>query len=469
MKEQSLFNKEVGRRAFLADCGKMTGVGLMASTINLGLVSKMMAARTPGSITDYKGLVCVFLSGGCDSYNMLAPGVGDYQTYLDTRAQLAIAQSNMHNIIDNQTNWDYHLHGNMGGVNNMFNAGDLSFISNIGTLVEPMTKTEYENGTKRKPLGLASHFDQQVQWQNSLPNVRGGSLAGTGWIGRMSEVLNDAANNNASASVNLAPGGNNLLQTSRSGSPLSVSGGANQFELWNEKSHLRNAIEGDLETQYKSVIQNHYNHTREESIEQNNRLAEIEATTTINTPFPNTSLGQQLLQVAKYIKAQGPEGLNSNRQTFLVKQGGYDMHKGVTTRLGGALGTLSAALNAFNEAMHEIGYHDKVVTYTASDFGRTLSSNGSGSDHGWGANHILMGGPVSGGRVFGDYPDLSLGASAVIGRGRMLPTTSVDELHASLAYWFGVTNDNEMETILPNIRNFWTSGSTEVPISGLFG
>eukprot|EP00903_Cladosiphon_okamuranus_P003970 g3968.t1 len=431
--------------------------------INLKLLNKVMAARVPGSITDYKGLVCVFLGGGCDSYNMLAPGVSGYSDYLTSRGSVAIPQTNMFNIVDSQSQLDYHLNKNMPGVRDMFNAGDLSFLANIGTLVEPMTKLDFETGAKERPIGLFSHFDQKVQWQNSLPNTRGGSLTGQGWVGRMSEILNDAANNNATVNVNMSPAGDNLLQTSRNSRPFPLRGGASGFTLYNQKAHLRNAIDEDLETQYASILQNHYNHVREDSIEQNNMLEALEANTTINTVFPNSDLGNQLLQVAKYIKLQGVDGLKANRQTFYVSQGNYDMHSNVTGRLGGNLSTLSAALKAFNDAMHEIGYHDRVVTYTASDFGRTLSTNGTGTDHGWGGNHILMGGPISGGQVLGDYPNLALGASEDIGRGRMLPTTSIDELHASIAYWFGVRNDNEMETILPNIRNFWSAGSTVPP------
>lgn len=129
---------------------------------------------------------------------------------------------------------------------------------------------------------------------------------------------------------------------------------------------------------------------------------------------------------------------------------------------------LTDALTAFNNAMKEIGYHDQVVTYTASDFGRTLVPNSVGTDHGWGGNQIVMGGPVTGGRVFGEYPSMILDSDYDVGRGRQIPTTSVDELNASLASWFGVNNDAEMESIIPNIRNFWNSGSTEVPITGLF-
>lgn len=465
MKKNNRKYNEISRRNLLLNCAKMTGIGAMSSVINMGLISKVLAARPAGSINEYKGLVCVFLGGGCDSFNLLAPGNDEYATYLSARGPIARAQNDMHRIVDSANGDDYHLMGTMNGVRDIFEAGELSFIANLGTLVEPVTLSNIENA--RRPSGLYSHFDQRTQWQNSVPNIRGGSLAGTGWIGRMSEILNDGANNNAVVNANMSPAGHNLIQTSLSGRALSLDGGANNFELYNQEVDVRQSIEEDLEYQYASVLQNHYNQIRGESIDQNIVLNDIERTTTIGTNFPSTDIGNQLRQVAIYIKAHGADGLRANRQTFFVDHGSYDMHRGVVTRLPPMLSDLSDALTAFNDAMHEIGYHDRVVTYTASDFGRTLSANGLGSDHGWGGNNIVMGGPINGGQVLGNYPDIALGSSTDLGRGRVLPTTSIDQLHSSLAYWFGVDNNSEMEDILPNIRNFWarTNPNRAIPDS----
>lgn len=454
------------RRRFLKDCGKMTGIGAMSSILNLKMTNKLFAARAPGSITDYKGLVCVFLFGGNDSFSTLAPGVGDFSSYLNTRGILGIAQTNMHQIFDGST--DYHLSNSLDGVQSMYDNNELSFVANVGTLVQPTSLTEYNSGGVALPYGRFSHNDQIQQWQTSVSFSKTSSFAGTGWGGRMVDVLNDAANNNATTSVSLAPYGANTTQIGNVTTPFPTNGGVDALDLYDTDSLIRGGMDATLETQYASVLQSHHNYIREDALEQSMILEDIEQNTEIATDFPDSSLGQQLLQVAKYIKSQGVGGLNANRQTFFVGQTGYDTHSGGIDTHNNLMSTLNDALVAFNAALKEIGYHDRVVTYTASDFGRSLTPNSVGSDHGWGGNQMVMGGPVNGGKVFGSYPDIALDTSTDVGRGRQLPTTSVDELHASLAYWFGVENNDEMETVVPNIRNFWSENSTDYPINGLF-
>ncbi|WP_162030621.1 MULTISPECIES: DUF1501 domain-containing protein [unclassified Lentimonas] len=454
------------RRRFLADCGKMTGIGAMSSMLSLSMVNKLFAARTPGSVTDYKGLVCIFLFGGNDSYNMLAPGVSGYADYLATRGVLGIPLADTHQIIESSQ--DYHLNTSLADLKTLFDNEDLSFITNVGTLIQPTTLSEYSSGSVPLPYGRFSHNDQLEQWQTSISTSKTGPFAGTGWGGRMIDILNDAANNNATTSVSLAPYGANTYQVGNSSSPFNTRGGVNSLDLYKTDSLVKLGMDATLETQYASVLQAHHNYIREDALAQSELLEQIEQNTVISTVFPDSSLGQQLLQIAKYIKSQGIDALNANRQTFFAGQTGFDTHGGGIDTHNSLMTTLNDALVAFNAALKEIGYHDRVVTYTASDFGRSLTPNSVGSDHGWGGNQLVMGGPVQGGKVFGTYPDIALNTTTDVGRGRQLPTTSVDELHASLAYWFGVENNSEMETVVPNIRNFWTSGSTETPIAGLF-
>ena len=459
----------MSRRKFLADCGKMSSIGAMSSVLNMNMMGKVLAARAPGSITDYKAVVCLFMFGGNDSFNMLAPWFqNNYNDYSAIRGELALPKETLLPIVDRTDGIKRNgIHPNMPEVKDMFNNGDLSFVANVGTLVEPMNLTEFNNGTKAQPVGISSHFDQQSQWQTSIANERTGSV---GWMGRMSDIINDAANNNAVVNMNMAPGGNNTLQQGLLSGPFSLVGGVNTFDLYKSATHIKNSVNSQLEHDYANVLSKHHEHVRNTSIEQSDALGLLEQNTTINTIFPNTKLGAQLLQVAKYIKSQGVSGLNTNRHTFFVSEGGFDMHSNVIRRHGDAMTLISQALNAFNDAMKEIGYHDKVVTYTASDFGRALFSNGHGSDHGWGGNHMVMGGPVEGGRILGTYPDLAEGSDTDTGRGRQLPTTSVDELHASIAQWYGITNDAEMEEIIPNIRNFYARDTNpdNYAIPGLF-
>ncbi|MFC5051697.1 DUF1501 domain-containing protein [Rubritalea spongiae] len=460
-------HKTMSRRRFLAGCGKMTGIGAMSSILSLKMTNKLFAARATGSITDYKGLVCLFMFGGNDSFNMLTPGVDGYSDYLDTRGILGISQAEMHQIFDGSQ--DYHLSPNMGSVKTLFDNEELSFIANVGTLIQPTSLAEYNAGSVSLPYGRFSHNDQIEQWQTSISLSKTTPFAGTGWAGRMIDVLNDAANNNATTSVSLSPYGANTTQVGKLSSPFNTYKGVDSLDLYDTDSLVKGGMDATLEMQYASVLHAHHNYIREDALEQSALLEDIEQNTVIATAFPDSGLGQQLLQVAKYIKAQGPEGLNANRQTFFVGQGGFDTHGGGIEAHNGLMASVSAALMAFNEAMKEIGYHDRVVTYTASDFGRTLVPNSAGSDHGWGGNQMVMGGPVNGGKVFGQYPSILTETTTDVGRGRQLPTTSVDEFYASLAYWFGVENNSEMEEVVPNIRNFWTAGSSDIPISGLFG
>ena len=463
----SLFkNQQTSRRRFLVDCGKMTGIGAMSSLLSLKMTNQLFAQRTAGSITDYKGLVCIYLFGGNDSFNSLAPGTDGYADYLATRGILGIARGSMHQIFDGAQ--DYHLSTSLSGVKTMFDEGDLSFVSNVGTLVEPTSLSEYRSGSKALPYGRFSHSDQIEQWQTSISDSNNGPFAGTGWGGRMLDILNDAANNNSTTSVSLSPYGANTVQIGKVTSPFNTNGGVNALDLYKTDSLIKGAYDATLEQQYQSILQSHHNYIRQDALDQSEIFEDIEKNTEISTVFPGSSLGQQLLQVAKYIKAQGEGKLNANRQTFFVGQTGFDTHGGGISAHNSLMSTLNDALVAFNAALKEIGFHDRVVSYTASDFGRTLTANSVGSDHGWGGNQMVMGGPVNGGKVFGEYPELVLNSLTDVGRGRQLPTTSVDEFHASLASWFGVANNSEMETIIPNIRNFWSAGSTELPIPGLF-
>ncbi|MGJ8677540.1 MAG: DUF1501 domain-containing protein [Akkermansiaceae bacterium] len=457
----------VSRRKFLTDCGKMTGIGAMSSILSLKMTNKLLAARTAGSITDYKGLVCIFLFGGNDSYNMLVPAeTAAYSDYLSTRGVVGIPEEDLHAISDGSE--DYYLNPSFSGVQSLYEDGNLSFISNIGTLVERTTLAQYNNDSVTLPYGRFSHSDQLLQWQTSISDTNIGPLAGTGWGGRMIDILNDAANNNATSSVSLAPYGANTLQIGSITSPFNTRGGVDSLDLYKSDTLVKDAMDASLELQYASVLHAHHNYIREDALAQSETLELIEQNTEITTVFPDSSLGQQLLQIIKYIKSQGVDGLNANRQTFFAGQTGFDTHSGGIVAHNSLMSTLNDALVAFNSALIEIGYHDRVVTYTASDFGRTLTPNSVGTDHGWGGNQIIMGGPVSGGKVFGTYPDIAFDTSTDIGRGRQLPTTSVDELHASLAYWFGVDNNDEMVTVVPNIRNFWDTGDTNYPIAGLF-
>jgi uncharacterized protein (DUF1501 family) len=226
---------------------------------------------------------------------------------------------------------------------------------------------------------------------------------------------------------------------------------------------LTRATDSLLAQTHSDLLKRTYARVRADAIDAAIEYNEATATVAIATPFPATTLGLSLRQVARAIGARG--ALGQHRQAFFICRRGWDHHDGVLTQQALMLPEVSQALRAFYNATVELGVADSVVTFTMSDFGRTLSTNGNGSDHAWGGNHIVMGGAVGGGRLYGEYPaSLAPGSGLDVGRGRIIPTTSVDEYAAELAMWFGVANDGTLEDILPNVRNFYPRSAGRPPL-----
>jgi uncharacterized protein (DUF1501 family) len=356
----------------------------------------------------------------------------------------------------------------MAEVADLYRAGNLAFVANVGTLIEPTDRSSYGDGA-RLPLGLFSHSDQQQHWQTSVPQSRSQL---TGWAGRMADVLEDAVNGNAAFSMNVAIEQLNILQTGRNVVPwvVGAEGGAEVlagFGLANPQDRILTAATTNLLDQtYGDLLKRTYAGVRRQAIDAAVEYNEATAAVAIATPFPDTVLGRGLRQVARAIGAR--EALGQRRQMFFLARGGWDHHDGVLTLQAQMLPELSQALRAFHDATVELGVASEVVTFTVSDFARTLSTNGNGSDHAWGGNHMVMGGGVGGGRLYGSYPSsLAPGSELDVGRGRIIPTTSVDEYAAELAMWFGVGNDATLETILPNLRNFYPASAGGAPLGFL--
>lgn len=481
-------HNHISRRRFLADCGKMTGIGAMSSLLSLRMTNQLMAQNS-STPNDYKALVCIYMFGGLDSYNLLLPGTSGYDQYLNTRGELSIAKESDLNLmelrkiidnIDGTTSQDFHLNPSALGIKDLFDSNQLSFITNVGSLTQPTDMNAYLAGNNL-PYGLFSHNDQVEQWQVSYSTSKTSTFSGTGWMGRMLDVLNDTANASATISPNLSPYGANIAQVGNTTTPFLTNDGVDSLDLYADSDSLVHlGMDATLETQYANVLQAHHNFIRQEAIDQSADLEAIEQNTVINTEFPTSSVGQQLLQIAKYIKANKDTATNNSdglpdakRQTFFAGQTGFDTHGGGIETVTSLIQTMNDAIVAFNAAMIEIGAHDEVVSYTASDFGRSLTPNSAGTDHAWGGNQMVIGGPVNGGHVFGQYPDIALGTNTDVGRGRQLPTISVDELHASLAYWFGIDSSNDLQAVVPNIGNYWsipagTFTPADYPIPNLF-
>ena len=459
-----MHNHHISRRKFFgqASCAAIGTTTFMSSLMNLNLLN---AAASQNGNGDYKALVCILLAGGNDSFNMLVPyGNDEYQEYASIRSGLAIDQEDLLPLTNGFNNGkEFALHPSMSQIRDLYDDGNLSFLSNVGTLVEPTTLAEYENGSVALPKGLFSHSDQIQQWQTSLPQ----SKSTTGWGGRMADVLS-SLNTNENVSMNISLSGVNVFQVGNSVFPFSISPsgsiGINGYGLPSPFNVVRtNAIDSLLDQHYSNIFEGLYGSTVKNAQLSHEEFAEAIAnipplTTTFNQA---NSVSKNLEMVAKTIAAR--ETLGFCRQTFFITFGGWDHHDEVINNQLFMLGVVSEAMQEFYDALTEMNLTNEVTTFTISDFGRTLSSNGNGSDHAWGGNHMIMGGAVNGNQIFGSYPDLYEGNPQDVGRGRLLPTTSADEYFADLALWFGVS-PSDLDMILPNIYNFVPSGQSTGPL-----
>jgi len=463
--------KKYNRRNFIRTLGSgCASVGLtttLSGIANMGLLNVAAAANTPiyAPQNDYKALVCIALAGGNDSFNMLAPrGTSEYQQYAEIRTDLAIPQNDLLPINPlNVSGKEFGLHPSLPNVQSMFEGGDLAFIANAGALVAPTTLTSLKRG-ESLPLGLYSHSHQITHWQTSVAQ----DTRATGWGGRLADIL-QSGNANQNISMNISLNGFNTfhkanLTTSynieNSGTGSVLIDGSENNDFYNTLK--RQTLDDILGDNYQSILQNAYASSvlgaKSNSIEFSTAVA---TAPTMSTVFQNNSFGQSLEMVAKVIGARNV--LNVSRQTFFVLIQGFDTHDTFLETHSSLMNTVDQGLKSLHDAFTELGVLNDVTTFTISDFGRKLISNGKGSDHAWGGNSIVMGGGVDGRKIYGEYPELYIGNSLDTGDGRFIPTTSCDEIFADLALWFGVSA-SDINQILPNINNFWTPTGSSGPL-----
>ena len=452
------------RRKFLgqASCAAVGTTALFNTILNLRMFNALAA---PGE--DYRALVCLFLSGGIDSFNVLVPsGDAEYAEYAGVRGDLALPQAGLLPIAPRTPDGrSYGLHPGLAGLQTLFGQDQLAFVANVGTLVEPTTLDAYRRGSVALPLGLFSHSDQSMQWQSSIPDSR----SAVGWAGRMADVI-QTGNCNANISMNISLSGTNVWQSGKVTSHYTITENGSEA-LWDYGGASRGAIvrteaiDNLLALQYRHLFEKTFAARMRGAIDANVDFSNaIAALPPLTTQFSDTSLSRKFRMIALTIAAR--QALCMKRQTFFVEAGGWDHHDEVLLNQEAMLPVINAALSEFHSALVELDVVGEVTTFTASDFGRTLSSNGRGSDHAWGGNHIVMGGAVRGGDIYGNFPALYSGNTLDTGRGRLIPTTSVDEYAAQLALWFGVPAA-DLDLILPNIRRFWTPGSITPPLGAL--
>jgi uncharacterized protein (DUF1501 family) len=474
-----------GRRAFLRHSGGLALGGALPFAMNLAAIGQAAAFNAPGS--DYKALVCVFLFGGNDYANTVVtydqPSYDEYSTIRGGTAGIAIDRNvltptllvpDVAPVDPMGRTRQYALHQNMTGLAGLFNSGKVAVQLNVGPLVQPLTRTEYESSDRtlyKRPPQLFSHNDQQSLWQSSSPE---GSKIG--WGGNISDLT-------------MPPATTPALNTNTLFSSISVSGNtvflagdtALQYQVSTRgaikiqpatnssvygSSTLPTILNALIQQPSAHVLENEYSKVTQRAMAAEAAITAALALPDLATTFETDSLSQQLKMVARLIK--GRANLGARRQVFFVSMGGFDLHDNLIAQQPVLMGRLSAAMTAFYDATVELGVENMVTTFTGSDFGRTLASNGDGSDHGWGSHHFVMGGAVRGKAFYGTPPPVSIqnryttaGGVRVyndqdkwhVGQGRLLPTTSVDQYAATLARWFGVT-DAELPLVLPDIVNF---------------
>ncbi len=465
----------LSRRRFIgeASCKAVSSIPVLNTLLNLQLAERLSAV-TPPANGEYRALVCVFLSGGNDSFNMLVPrDPAAYAAYQASRSNLALPPEQLIDIHPLGLP-DYGVHFMMPEVADLFENGDAAFVANVGTLIEPVqNRAQVNQNSKRLPLGLYSHSDQIEQWQTSIPQSR----SGIGWAGRMADILK-SINTNQAVPMNISLDGGNVWQTGGTVAEYSITkdgavGLANYNPVWQSNQALTQAlsqgVDSQLAQQYTNLLCQTFNTRKKQALDAYNVFATATAPSLPGgITFPNTTLGNALHMVAKTI--QGRNGIGALRQTFFVQRTGWDHHSGVLGFQLGMLPEVSQAIGAFQAAMAALGMADQVTLFTASDFGRTLTSNGQGSDHAWGGNQIVVGGSVIGKKLYGQYPSLAVNPDSGpevnpldTGRGRFIPTTSCDLFFAELALWLGVAK-SDLPLVLPNIGEFYSTSSPAPPI-----
>ena len=472
----------ITRRGFTQRLGIGLGAAAISNTlVDLRLINSVMAAPTGPSPTDYKALVCLFLAGGNDSNNWIVPtDTTSFDAYTSIRGNLALPQSSLFPLRTGPSGSDslyqdgdghtYGFHPNCGELQTLFGEDKLSIVLNVGTLVRPITRAQYlSSASGTKPPQLFSHSDQVTQWQTSIPD----QPPSTGWGGRVADLLNAWANPSGNISMSVSLNGANTLEIGNIISQYHVSTtGAVTLSgnlMTGNNARVR-ALRDIMAVPHANLQRKAYAEVLDRAIYTGDLLNTAIAPTALDSfwtvPFPATTLGNQLKMIARLIQARGPAAFNMHRQIFFCSVGGYDTHTAqvtLTPTLNTTTGTHATLLNevseamfAFQRAMEQIGASQSVTTFTASDFSRTFPTNSQGSDHGWGAHHVVMGGAVQGGQTFGKLPTFAINGPDDTGTGRWIPTLAVDQHSATLAKWFGVPT-SDLNSIFPNLGRFSTS------------
>lgn len=456
------------RRQFLKQCAAISVLGSGAGAMNgkLGLMGSALAASSDyAGLSDYKALVCVFLYGGSDSFSMVVPtDEANFNSYAASRGGLTL---NSDTLLKSTPDTGIGFNPQLSDLFNLYDAGRLAVVSNVGNLIAPVNKGQYANESSLIPNDLFAHNHQQEQWLKGLSSSPA-SIVGSGWGGRMADLLQHA-NPGSGLPPSFSLAGSNYWLPGNQVQPIGLNpvSGLSPLAYLDGLTGLQgNAARESTLDQMLGAASNHplkqqasssFSRAKDAAGQLVSTLA---ANTTFNTSYDDSSrLATQLRMVARLIA--GNQQLGMRRQIFFVGAGGWDTHDNQTPRLEALMTDLNRSLADFQATLDELAADDRnimsadsVTTFTASDFGRTLTINGDGSDHGWGGHYMVMGGAVNGGQLYGQLPDYAVGsADDVSDKGRVIPKLSINQYGATLAKWMGVT-DGDLAGLFPDLANF---------------
>ncbi len=444
--------KRHSRREFLKRSSVFAAAGVaaplmfdLAGLAGMGLAPTAAAAAGP----DYRALVCVFLYGGNDHNDTYVPyDFNSHAAYTSLRPHLSRGRNTLLPLgPDSAGERSIGFTPEWKGLKGLYDSGDVAVLANVGTLKVPVTKATFERQSNR-PSQLFSHNDQQSTWQSSKPEG-----ASEGWGGRLSDMMLESNGEN-SVFTSMSTGGNAVMMTGRNASQyqvdprgvtrlISAFGNDTVLDAFREvMTHDGGGLFPQAQSAATSV-----------ALDTGARLDQaLDSVGALQTGFPQSRLGKQLAMVARLIEA-GKHDLSLRRQVFFVAAGGFDTHQKQVALRPNLLNDLDASLTAFHSSLVATNSVNDVTTFTASDFGRTITPNRDGSDHGWGSHHMIMGGAVNGGKVFGTLPEIVDDGPDDVGRGRLIPTTSVDQYTATLGSWMGV-EQSQLKSLAPAIDRF---------------
>lgn len=428
-----------------------------------------------------KALVYLILNGGNDSFNMLVPrGAKEYAEYATSRSNLSLNKEDLKSLdfID-KNGKTFGLHPAMSKTKDLFNSKKMCFVANVGPLVEKTTKTQFQTNSVSLPLGLMSHSDQRRHWQTIQADKR----TNIGLFGKFADEFQQNKRERQ-ISMNISLGGTNILQNGINSTEYSITENGsiglrvkettanpamnklNDALLGSFNTILNKSYTDSFEKTYIETTKNAQAHHEEftsqtKDISISHKFINYDSRTDIKFTSLDKSIPKQFQMIAKSIKASA--GLGMEKQTFHIDYYGWDHHDELTNNHNRMLEVVDNALWDFQQALEELGVANNVITVVGSDFGRTLSSNGNGTDHGWGGNAMIMGNSINGGKIYGEYPTLALNSNLDIGGGVLIPTTSIDEVFAELAYWFGVKKQ-DLKSYIPNIEKFYSLSSKNLPL-----